>query len=148
MFITKEQIESAIEKSTTMAEAATLLKLHFSTFKRHAVKFGLYTPNQGGKGKLKPKIEGNGKTPLKDILDGSYPHYQTYKLKKRLYAENIKQNKCEECGISEWNGKTIECELDHIDGDRTNHRLENLKILCPNCHSQTDTFRFKRGKGA
>lgn len=145
---TKEVFEEAIANTCTMAEAAAVLKLHFSTFKSHATKYGLYAPNQGGKGKLKPKVEGNGKTPLNDILNGKYPEYQTFKLKKRLYAENIKQNKCEECGIEEWNGKPIECELDHVDGDRTNHTLNNLKILCPNCHSQTDTFRFKRGKGA
>lgn len=43
-------------------------------------------------------------------------------------------------------GKKINCELDHIDGNRTNHLLENLRILCPNCHSQTNTFRGKNIK--
>ena len=78
---------------------------------------------------------------LQDILDGKYPNYQTYKLKNRLFKAGLKENKCEICGISEWLGQSIKCELHHKDGNRTNHRLENLQILCPNCHSQTGTYR-------
>jgi len=128
------------EESQTMAEAAAKLKLHFNTFKRRAVKLGCYKPNQGGKGTKKPI---KPKYSTKDILEGKYPHYQTFKLKNRLLKEGLKDNTCEECGISEWNNKPINCELDHIDGNRTNHRLNNLRILCPNCHSQTSTFRAK-----
>ena len=146
MSITKEQIEEAIAISNSMAAAAAKLKLHFSTFKRYASMFDLYEPNIGLKGVSKPKQDGVGKIPLTEILEGKHPSYQTYKLKKRLYKEGLKKNKCEECGISEHNNKPIECELDHIDGDKTNHSLNNLRILCPNCHSQTHTFRFKRGK--
>lgn len=127
-----------------MYEASVYSGLHFSTFKRHAEKFNLYTPNQGGRGKIKSKLEGYGKIALSDILNGKEPQYQTYKLKLRLYEEGLKENKCEECGIDNWQGKKIECELDHIDGNRSNHKLDNLKILCPNCHSQTSTFRFKK----
>lgn len=142
--ISKEQIEKAILTAASMYEAAVNTGLHFSTFKRYAVKFNLYTPNQGGKGKNKPKVDGIGKILLQDILDGKEPQYQTYKLKLRLYEAGIKENKCEECGIDKWQNKIIECELDHIDGNRSNHSLSNLKILCPNCHSQTSTFRFKK----
>lgn len=78
---------------------------------------------------------------LQDILDGKYPNYQTYKLKNRLFKSGLKENKCEICGISEWLGKTINCELHHKDGNKNNHKLENLQILCPNCHSQTDTYK-------
>jgi 5-methylcytosine-specific restriction endonuclease McrA len=143
MKVTIEELRYAIDNSTSMAEAATKLKLHFSTFKGYAIKCGLYVTNQGGKGTSKnrrPDIS------LEEILDGKHPQFQTYKLKHRLYKQGLKKNECEECGITSWNGKEIQCELDHIDGDRTNHRFNNLKILCPNCHSQTDTFRFKRGK--
>ena len=78
-----------------------------------------------------------------EILDGKHPSYQTYKLKNRMLKEGILVNICSECGISEWNGKSISLELDHVDGVRTNHKLENLRLLCPNCHSQTDTYRSK-----
>lgn len=142
--IDKGQIEDAISRSASMYEASVYCKLHFSTFKRYAEKYGIYTPNQGGRGIKKLKTEGKGKISLTDILSGAEPQYQTYKLKLRLYEEGLKQNKCEECGIEKWQNKIIECELDHVDGNRSNHRLENLRILCPNCHSQTPTFRSKK----
>ena len=52
-------------------------------------------------------------------------------------------NICEECGVKSWNGKELNMELHHIDGNRTNHLLENLQLLCLNCHSQTENFRAK-----
>ena len=56
---------------------------------------------------------------------------------------------CQECGISDhWNGKPLTLQVDHIDGDALNKDLENLSLLCPNCHSQTHTFANKRGRGA
>lgn len=64
-------------------------------------------------------------------------------LKKRLYSLGLKENKCEICGISEWNGKPISCQLHHIDGNNKNNNIDNLQILCPNCHSQTENFRNK-----
>lgn len=56
---------------------------------------------------------------------------------------NLRGYKCEICGIKEWNGKPIRLEIHHIDGDRTNNNMDNLQILCPNCHSQTENFRGK-----
>lgn len=135
---------SVCNESNSMAQAAAKLGMHFNTFKAKAVKLGCYKPNQSGKGITK-KHNGN-KISLTEILNGKHPHYQTNKLKKRLIKEGLKSNECEECGIYEWNGKPLVMELDHIDGDRTNHLLDNLKMLCPNCHSQTDTFRGKNVK--
>lgn len=68
---------------------------------------------------------------------------QSHKLKIRLIAEGIKEHKCEICGITEWNGKSAPIELDHIDGNRYNNTINNLRILCPNCHAQTETYRGK-----
>lgn len=64
----------------------------------------------------------------------------SYKLKEKLIKDGIKENKCEICGISEWQGKELVCQLHHINGDHHDNRLENLQLLCPNCHSQTDTY--------
>lgn len=126
----------------SMAAAAAKLDLHFNSFKKRALELGCYTPNQPGKGLTKdtPKI------PLSQIIEGKHPHYQSHKLKIRLFSEGIKKPICEICKISKWLDNPIAFELHHIDGNRHNHSLDNLKLLCPNCHSQTDTFRAKNKK--
>ena len=146
MMTTDEQIIEACKSSVTMAEAASKTDLHYNTFSRRAKKLKVYSPNQGGKGKTKIKKEGIIKIPLIEILEGKHPSYQTFKLKLRLFKENIKQNVCEICFIDKWNDKPLMCELDHINGNSKDHKLENLRILCPNCHSQTSTFRAKNIK--
>lgn len=79
---------------------------------------------------------------LSEILTDGVYHNAT-KLKKRLFNEGVKEYKCEKCGISEWNGEHITLEIHHINGNHSDNRLENLQILCPNCHSQTINFNGK-----
>ena len=67
-------------------------------------------------------------------------------VKELVYRLGLKENKCEKCGLSEWQGEPLICELYHINGDSTDNRIENLIILCPNCHSQTDNFRSRNRK--
>lgn len=67
--------------------------------------------------------------------------WSTSLLKKYISFYQLKENVCEQCGIEKWNGKQIVLECHHLDGDKTNNKLQNLKLLCPNCHSQTQTFR-------
>jgi hypothetical protein len=138
--ISDDEVLQAIHESKTMSQACSKLSMSFSTFKRRAISLGVYNPNRGGKGTSKPSKR---KISTADILDGMYPHYQTFKLKLRLIDEGYLENECLECGISEWNGKFLPLELDHIDGNPTNHDIKNLRMLCPNCHSQTETFRAK-----
>jgi 5-methylcytosine-specific restriction endonuclease McrA len=66
-------------------------------------------------------------------------------LKFRLLAEGLKENRCELCGIDEWRDGPLSLALHHINGDGRDNRLENLQLLCPNCHSQTDTFGGRNG---
>jgi HNH endonuclease len=66
-------------------------------------------------------------------------------LKLRLLREGLKENRCERCGISEWQGKPLSMQLHHINGDGLDNRLENLELICANCHSQTDTYGGRNG---
>lgn len=80
---------------------------------------------------------------LKEILVKDSTWVSTYHLKEWLLKEGIKEHKCECCGRTEWLGKPIALELHHINGIKDDLRLENLQILCPNCHSFTDNYRGK-----
>jgi len=66
-------------------------------------------------------------------------------LKLRLLKEGLKTNRCEDCGISEWQGKPLSMQVHHLNGDGTDNRLENIRLLCANCHSQTDTYGGRNG---
>ena len=140
--VTKSDIEKYCTNSLTMSKAAYKAKMHYNTFKRYAKMYNCWNPNQSGKGTHKK----SNSIPIDEILQGKHPTYQTGKLRNRLIKEGIKTYQCECCGISSWNGKPINLELHHIDGNRFNHVISNLQLLCPNCHSQTDTFRSKNIK--
>lgn len=77
---------------------------------------------------------------LDEILVENSTYTNIYRLKDRLIREKKLEYKCEGCGISDWKGKPLSLQLDHINGKHNDHRLENLRFLCPNCHSQTETF--------
>jgi hypothetical protein len=93
-------------------------------------------------------LSGIGKPRVKlDALLVKGGNYQSFKLKKRLFEAGLKTARCELCG---WSKKTLDgripVELDHINGDNQDNRLENLRILCPNCHSLQPTHRGKNIK--
>jgi hypothetical protein len=143
MEISDEEFKNICEASISMAEAARNLNLTLKTFRKRAKILGVYKPNQGGKGSNKPS---KNFYPLEKVFTNELP-LQSYRLKQRLYKANLKKNQCEICGISEWNNLPIECHLDHIDGCNTNNTIENLRLLCPNCHSLTPTYCGKnKGK--
>ena len=114
---------------------------NYACAKKRADALGLTKEHMHGQSWNKGKKVGP-KRPVEEYLSNQRP-IQSYKLKNRLLAEGLKQHKCECCGISEWNGQPAPIELDHIDGNRYNNIIENLRILCPNCHAQTDTYRGK-----
>ena len=132
-----------VTNSKSMAEAATKLNISFSTLKRRAQKLGCYIPNQGGKGYNKSRSDS---IKTEDILSGKYPNYQTYKLKKRLINEGYFEDRCQLCNWAEKlpNAKYTPCELHHKDENPHNHTLSNLILICPNCHSITETYRFRK----
>lgn len=147
IFLERDDVERAIQTTNSLAQAAVLLGVSYQTFSRRAFEFGLHSDgkNIGLKGTSKPWSK--PKKTLEDILENRATE-QSAKLKARLYAAGLKQNRCESCGISEWNGKSLVCHLEHVNGNHKDNRLENLKILCPNCHSQTETYCRGQGKNA
>ena len=133
-----ELIIDACKNNLTMSLAAKSVGIPYSTFKRKAIKLSVWSPNQGAAGTNK-YIKS-----IEDVFSGK-TSMRSYNLKNRLISEGYKESICESCGIGEeWNDNYLVLELDHIDGNNKNNSLENLRILCPNCHSQTPTFRGRK----
>lgn len=86
------------------------------------------------RGEIRPRPLGKS---LAELLRSGRSRYN---IKRRLLQAGILKNRCSECGLIEWNGKALVMHIDHINGVRDDHRLENLRMLCPNCHSQTETY--------
>lgn len=77
---------------------------------------------------------------LDEILCENSKYTSSTHLRNRLIKENIKEEKCECCGNVMWMGEKIPLQLHHINGNRTDNRIENLQLLCPNCHALTDNY--------
>lgn len=135
----KRLIKNAIENTQSMHGAARSLGINYKTLRKYAKEFNLFNPNQSGKGMIKSKIK------TEDILNNKL-YIRSDALKKRLLKEGYFEYKCIICNITEWMGEPIILELDHIDGKNKNNNLTNLRLLCPNCHSQTLTFRGRNLK--
>lgn len=86
----------------------------------------------------------SSRIPLEELLVSGRPTNRGH-LKTRLLKEGLKEERCEECGLSEWRGRPLRITLHHVNGDGYDNRLENLEFLCPNCHSQTGNFAGRNG---
>lgn len=144
---TAEQLAAAVaEKSIAGVLRRLRLRAAGANYARisHIIKqAGLSTAHFTGQGHLRGRHNPHvPKTPLERILvEGSL--FGSSKLRKRLLAERVLEARCSFCQLVEWFGRPIPLELDHVDGDGHNNRLENLRLLCPNCHATTPTYRGK-----
>ena len=138
----KENLEEAIKISTSYSETLRNLNIptqgnNADTLKKYIEEYNLDISHfTFGKSK---DLSGLKYIPVNEYL-GSDKYISTSKLKLKLLKEGIKENRCECCGITEWNGKPIVMQLHHIDGNNKNNSLDNLQMLCPNCHSQTENY--------
>jgi len=149
---TDEQFIEAVRTSTSIRQVLSKLNLkeaggNYKVSQKRIKTLNLDDSHFTGQGHLKGKTHNWNKKSLETLLvdDREYT-YPSHKLKQRLIIEGLKQHKCECCGITEWMGQLTPIELDHINGIHTDNRLENLRLLCPNCHAQTETYRGKNKK--
>jgi len=144
---TEQQLKKAAKKSTSVRQVLKLINLkqaggNYSQIKKYLKIFKINTAHFKGKGWNKGLVGiGKPRISLNKILIKN-SEFQSYKLKKRLFKAKLKLPRCEECGWAEISPDgRLPLELDHINGDSKDNRIENLRILCPNCHSLKITHR-------
>jgi HNH endonuclease len=137
------ELRSAVARALTWAEALRLLGydnkgMNYRTIQRWVNNWGITTDHFNAS-EARRRANRARALPLRDALVESST-YPRGKLKERLLAAGLKQRACEMCGQSEvWNGKLMSLVLDHVNGISNDHRLENLRIVCPNCNATLDT---------
>jgi hypothetical protein len=153
--VTKEELERLIANSNSVSEV--LRKLGYTggannhrVFYRRCEEDGIDLAPLKERSKVanaKHLECCRGKVDLEDILSGKVPYLNRTRLKQRMLAEGVLEEKCSECGLGpEWRGKPLSLVLDHINGDTDDQLRENLRLLCPNCNSQTETFAGRNKK--
>lgn len=143
--VSDEEFSASVKTATSMAEliralnyslqGATYRKLH-----KEIKRLGLDTAHwTGRKGKRTDGRVFVNPVPLSTVMVRN-SSYSRSSLKRRLIAEGLLEYKCQICGLFEWMGTKLSLHIDHINGDCHDNREENIRLLCPNCHSLTPTY--------
>ena len=149
---TLEQLKGAVESSRSMGQVISKLGLipaggNYDQLRKYIQENSFDTSHFTGRGWSRGmKLPFKPIVPLNEILVRN-SRYQSYKLKARLFYEKLKKRECEMCGWAQYSTDgRLPLELDHINGNRHDNRLENLRVLCPNCHSLQPTHRGRNKK--
>jgi hypothetical protein len=147
---TDQDIIDAVRASFSIAQVLKLLGLrptgaNYKGLHAQFARLGIDTAHFTGQGHLRGKTHSwTPKRPLAEILVVNSDYLCTHNLKARLLKEGLLINRCYECQSPPvWRGQRLVLILDHCNGDRSDNRLENLRLLCPNCNSQQPTFAGK-----
>ena len=141
--VNKQELEQIVKKSFSYADVCRALEVpprgtYYTTIKKLIKDLDISHFNKGAWNKgRKIKSTSYQKAPIQQILIENSPHTNSGSLRIRLIKEGLKESKCEVCGCTE------SLELHHINGNHQDNRLENLQILCANCHRKTNNFRGK-----
>lgn len=141
----KDELTEAVKNSQSIRQVLIKLGLtphggNYRTVKRYIQNCKIDTSHLRGKSYVRE--HNSTKYPIEEYLANLRP-CQSYALKRKLIRLGILERKCVSCNLKEWQGNPIPLELDHINGDHRNNFLSNLRLLCPNCHAQTKTYRGK-----
>lgn len=143
--LSESEIRYAMSHTKSNRQAARFLRVSVPTYRKYAKQYidsetdkNLYElhKNQSGKNVIKTTRKSTRVIPIFDILDGKYPDYSRKKLKNRLIRDQIMTDCCSNCGFSERrvSDYSVPIILHHKDGNKKNHKLENLEFLCFNCY--------------
>lgn len=145
--IPQDELTQAVSESRSLAEVCRRLDIRGGGGQGRLVRRirseGLDTSHLEGQGWAKGRVNPGRRPrkPLEELLVAGRAVGRTSALRRRLVEEGVKEARCESCGRDSWLDGPIPLELDHINGDRRDNRLENLRLLCPNCHALTETYR-------
>lgn len=144
-----EKLKQAVADSHSFSQVIRKLGLIVAGGNYKTVKSKIYHENIDishftGQGHLKDKTHNwAAKRPLQEVLVENSTYTCSNSLRKRLINEGVFERVCNNCKNAEWLDRPIPLELDHKNGHNMDHRLENLQLLCPNCHALTHNYRGK-----
>ncbi len=142
-----KQLGEAVKNATSMRQVLQTLSVapyggNYDVLRKAIRHFCLDTSHFMGqawnKGRTIPPRQ-----PIEKYLNNTLP-IQSYKLRNRLLREGVFEHRCSRCRKTKWLDQLIPLELDHINGNNKNNRPNNLRLLCPNCHALTPTYRNKK----
>ena len=148
-FVDRPEFVKAVANNITISGVIYDMGVSLSSYRYKQVRskveeLGLDTNHWKGSahGRTKPRH----RIPLSEVLVKDSKKRLNTRYKDRIVRKGLLTYECAECGLVEWRGEDLSLEIDHINGNNRDHRIENLRLLCPNCHSQTPTYKGRNAR--